>query len=472
MRLLVESDPLRVRIALLDGDRLVELQIEGPSPSTVGDIYLGRVQRIAPAIDAAFVDLGFSRKAFLHANDFALAPDEALETHQPVVVQVFRDAVPGKGPRVRRGASLPGRYLVLLTTGSGVAVSSRIDDTAERERLIEGLESFDDGSVGWIVRTAAVGVDAAELAVEAESLLAAWRAIKRSAATAKPPKLLHSELDTVERWSRDRVGGDLSEIWVDSSELEARMSHALDRLAPELAGRLKVHQGPPTLFERFGVESQLARLWSRHVSLPAGGSLVIESTEALVTIDVNSGRDLAAANLEETALATNLEAAREAARQLRLRDLSGIIVIDFIDMTSAENWDDVRQVLDHELALDRATTMTEGPTAFGLVAITRKRARNDLVRQLSVECPGCRGTGRLRSPVEVVAEARRALLARAAASPEANWRLLLHPAVMVEARGPAAPLLEDLELQLAERIEIEAVESVDRTHFEIEEVSS
>lgn len=472
MRLLVESDPLRIRVALLENERLVELHVDGHRPSAVGDVYLGRVQRVAPALDAAFVDLGSPRKAFLHANDFALAPDEQLQAHQSLIVQIFRDAVTGKGPRVRRGASLPGRFLVLLTPGGGVGVSARIEDPEERERLIAGLGAFGDDSVGWIVRTQAAGIDPAALRAEAEALLASWRAIERIAATSKPPKLLHSDLETVERWTRDRIDTSLREIWVDSTELEARMRLALDELAPEMSDRLHVHQGPPTLFERFGVEAQMAQIWSRRVPLPAGGSLVIEPTEALVVIDVNSGRDLAATSLEETALATNIEAAREAARQLRLRDLAGIIVIDFIDMASPASWDEVLEALESELAHDRATTLVDGPTGFGLVAITRKRARNDLVQRLSVECPECNGNGRLRSPVEVVAEARREVLARADASPSSTWRLLLHPSVAAEAEGRAAPLLADLRQQLAERLDIETVETLGRARFEIVETPS
>lgn len=470
MKLLVESDPLRIRIALLEGERVVEFQVEDCDLSTVGDIYLGRVQRLAPAIDAAFVDLGFERKAFLHADDFALAEGESLSAHQSIVVQIFRDAVPGKGPRVRRAVSLPGRFVVLLSDAQGVAVSSRIEDEAERQRLIAGLEEVEQQGVGWIVRTAAIGVDPEELRAEAITLLARWRAIEQEAARSTPPKLLHGELGALERWVRDRAGDDVREIWVDSTASETRMRGALTATAPEMLERLHRHDGPEPLFERFGVEAQVDAAWARRVSLPSGGSLVIEPTEALVAIDVNSGRDLGAASLEETALATNLEAAREAARQLRLRDLAGIIVIDFIDLASEEHWAEVRAALEFELTNDRATTLVEGPTAFGLFAVTRKRARNDLLQRLSDECGECGGRGRVRSATEVLAQARRVLLARAAAAPGARWRLRLHPEIADAAEGPAAPLVDDLRQRLEAGLEIEPLEGGRRSEFEVLEV--
>ena len=195
------------------------------------------------------------------------------------------------------------------------------------------------------------------------------------------------------------------EIWTDSTRYAARIESTLEAVAPTWVGRVRVHQGAPSLFDRFGVEKQLADLWHRRVVLPSGGSIVIEPTEALVAIDVNSGRDLGAANLEETALATNLEAAVELARQIRLRDLAGIIVVDFIDMSIPAGWEEVRLALEGELARDRAVTLVEGPVAFGLMAITRKRSRNDLMRRLSAECPECHGVGRIRWPTESAGEA-------------------------------------------------------------------
>jgi len=469
MRLLVESDPLRIRIALLEGERLAEVHVDGERRSHVGDIYLGRVERLVPAIDAAFVDIGQPRNAFLHSDDFALAPGEDLRPHQSVIVQVFRDQVPGKGPRIRRAVSLPGRHLVLLAPGVGAAVSARIEDTAERERLAAALEFSDSAGVGWIARTAAAAVNAGQLAAEASALLATWRAIERAAATAKPPQLLHREADSIERWLRDRLDDTIREIWVDCEELSARIRATLERLAPQLVDRLHLQAGPPSLFERFDVERQLAALWSPRVPLPAGGSLVLQPTEALVAIDVNSGRDLGAPSLEQTALATNLEAAREVARQIRLRDLAGIIVVDFIDMLSADGWEQVRNTLAAELARDRASTMVEGPVAFGLMAITRKRGRNDLLRRLSVECPVCQGSGRLLSPVEVAAAARRALLAHEAAQPGRRWRLLLHPSVAAQIETMAAPLLDSLVQELGERWSIETVDTLGRGTFEIVE---
>jgi ribonuclease G len=458
-------------MALLEGERLVEVHVDGRRRSQVGDIYLGRVERLVPAIDAAFVDIGQQRNAFLHADDFALAPGEGLRLHQPVVVQVLRDQVPGKGPRIRRGASLPGRYLVLLAPGDGAAVSARIEEVPERERLAAALDFADSAGVGWIARTAAAGVDADELSAEAATLLATWRAIEKVAATEKPPLLLHGEVDSIERWLRDRFDDSIREIWVDSEELAARIRAALERLEPQLVNRLHLQAGRPSLFENFNVERQLAELWNPRVALPAGGSLVVQPTEALVAIDVNSGSDLGASSLEQTALATNLEAAREVARQIRLRDLAGIIVVDFIDMISPGSWDEVRGVLEAALAQDRATTMVEGPVAFGLMAITRKRGRHDLLRRLSVECPACQGRGRLLSPIEIAAAARRALLAHEEARPGRRWRLRLHPSIAVEIEIDAAALLDSLARDMGDRWSIETAETLGLDEFEIVEVT-
>ena len=470
MRLLVEGDAQSMRLALLEGDRLAEIHAEGQQPSRVGEVHLGRLRRLAPAIDAAFVDIGLGRNAFLHEDDFGLAgEEESFGVHQPIIVQIVRDELPGKGARVRRGATLPGRHLVLLAPGSGVALSVRIEDELERQRLKSAVEDVGSASVGWIVRTAAAGVESAELAAEAAELAERWSAIERRAASVSPPCLLHRDLDSVERWLRDRASDALEEIWVDSSSRESAVLEMLERLAPRLVGRVRVHEGPAPLFESFGVEGQLETLWNRRVALPSGGSLVIEQTEALVAIDVNSGRDLGAANLEDTALATNREAAVEVGRQLRLRDLAGIIVVDFIDMESESSWSEVRRVLDDELARDRAATLAEGPVAFGLVALTRKRQRLDVVRRLSVECAVCGGAGRHRSPLEVLKAARRALLEAAAMSPGQAWRLRLHPAVRAEIESEVEGIVRELETQLGARLDLESDAALSPAIFELVE---
>lgn len=470
VRLLVEGDGQRLRLALLEGDRLAEIHMEGRKRSRVGEVHLGRVRRLAPAIDAAFVDIGLGRNAFLHEDDFGLGEEEdALSVHQPVVVQILRDELPGKGARVRRGATLPGRHLVLLAPGAGVALSVRIEDEQERQRLKTAVEEVGSSSVGWIVRTAAAGVDSLELASEAAALVERWTAIERQAAGATPPRLLHRDLDSVERWLRDRSSDALQEIWVDSSSREGAVLEELERLAPELVERVRVHDGPAPLFESFGVERQLESLWNRRVDLPSGGSLVIEQTEALVAVDVNSGRDLGAANLEDTAVATNLEAAVEVGRQLRLRDLAGIIVVDFIDMESAVSWGAVRRALDEGLARDRAATMVEGPVAFGLVAITRKRQRLDIMRRLSVECAVCDGTGRHRSPSEVLEAARRALLRAESTDPGRGRRLRLHPSVRARLENEAEPIGRELEARLGERLDVQSDATVSPALFELDE---
>jgi ribonuclease G len=471
VRLLIESGPESIRIALLEGERLAELHAEGSQPSRVGEIYLGRVQRLVPAIDAAFVDVGLGRNAFLRADDFVTEGEAPpIVEHERLIVQIARDAVPGKGARVRRTVSLPGRYLVLLAPGDGVAASLRIADEDERQRLIAAVEECASSDFGWILRTVAVGADEADLAAEADALAESWRRIVRQAAESRTPQLLHRDLDPVERWLRDRLDDDVVEIWVDSAEQEARIRTALERVAPPSVKRLRVHEGALSLFERFGVEKELANLWNRAVALPSGGSIVIEPTEALVAIDVNSGRDVGAANLEQTALATNLEAALEVARQIRLRDLAGIIVVDFIDMSIAAGWDEVRRALEDELARDRAVTLVEGPVAFGLMAITRKRARNDLMRLLSVECPECNGDGRIRSPGEVASGVSRALSARERERPGRRWRVILHSSVAAQLDPAGSPTFRRLREEFGERLAVESSSDIRRADFQVLEV--
>jgi len=455
IKLLLEGATARSRIALLEGERLVEVDVEGGKPSRVGEVYLGRVQRLAPAIDAAFVNVGLARNAFLHESDFGRQLEgERLAANQPLIVQVMRDELPGKGARVRHGATLPGRYVVLLAGAAAplhdrVAVSLRIADNEERARLVAVLEDVGSAEAGWIARTAAQGVAGATIRADAEQLLVSWRGIVSRAAAAPPPRCLHRELGAAARWLRDRASDALEEIWVDSAGDRDQVAAILGSVAPELVDRVRLHEEAVPLFQRFGVERQLEALWHKRVRLPSGGSLVIEPTEALVAIDVNSGRDFGAANLEATALATNLEAAAEVARQIRLRDLAGIIVIDFIDLEVEQGWDEVRQVMTAELDRDRAATVVEGPVAFGLMTITRRRQRGDLISRLSTECACCRGTGRVRAPREVVAGARRALLAHEAAQPGRRWRLRLHPSVL-----PAVEVeLADLDAMFGERLQ-------------------
>jgi ribonuclease G len=277
---------------------------------------------------------------------------------------------------------------------------------------------------------------------------------------------LHRDPDPVERWLRDRAGDHLEEIWVDSPTLERSIVETLEALAPDLVSRVRRYDGGRTLFDAFGLGRQLATLWRHRLPLPAGGSLVIEPTEALVAIDVNSGRDVAGSSLEATALATNLEAAVEAARQIRLRDLAGILVIDFIDMAEAESWALVLAALGDELAKDRAATMVEGPLAFGLVALTRKRGRNDLLRRLSVECRECSGAGRVPSPAEILGEARRELLDRETSRPGRAWRLRLGPAAAGDLDGAVR---DELEQRLGGSLRVETVADLGAPGYELDE---
>ncbi len=470
MRLLIESDPVGVRMALLADGRLTEFLSEIEGDSLVGDVYHGRIRRLAPAIDAAFVDIGGERHAFLHESDFHLEEGERLEVNAPIVVQVYRDPLPGKGARVRRGMSLPGRFAVLLAPGDGVAVSSRIEDEDEALRLAGALEGIGDG-VGWIVRTAAVGVSVDTLRSEGEELLALYRILCRRAAEGRPVRRLHRDLDPIERWLRDRLHSGIDEIVVDDEAMERRVRAVLEVASPELVERLNVHTDPESLLAAYGAEAQIAGLASRRVPLPSGGSLVIEPTEALLAVDVNSGRDLGAMRLEETALATNLEAAAEVARQLRLRDLAGIVVIDFIDLEEPDHWERVLDALRSALEADKAATQVEALGAFGLVGVTRKRGREDLWRRTTTRCGACQGSGRLPSLLETVRSAGRELRSAERRAGGRRWRLRL-PAALPGESELADPAARRLQEDLEGRLEVETAADLEAGTFELTEVSS
>ncbi len=471
MKLLVESEPDGVRMGVLDGGRLVEYHAERLESSRVGDIYLGRVRRLAPAIDAVFVDIGLKRNAFLHAADFRLAENETLEVHQPIVVQVYRDALPGKGVRVRRGATLPGRYLVLAAPGSGVSVSTRIEGESERTRLAEAVSAGASEEVGWIVRTAAEGVAAEVLEADAADLLETWQGVARAAGSTRPVRRLHRDLHPLERWLRDHATREIGEIWVEDAATLERTRAILAAIAPFLEPRIRLHEGAEPLFEHFGVERQVEEILEPRVKLPSGGSLVIESTEALVAIDINSGGDLGAETLEETALVTNLEAASEVARQIRLRDLAGILVVDFIDLADDSDWEQVMSTLVAGLGRDKAATQVEGPVAFGLVAITRKRGRNDLLQRSTVPCDQCGGSGRVRAAHEVLAAARRALLASERRRPGRSWLLKLPSRTLGNEREDEPQPLGDLRASFGRRLELEVDSKLAAGSYELVEVA-
>ena len=495
--LLINATPPETRVALLEDGRVVEVLHERRGrQGLVGNIYLGRVHRVLPGMQAAFVSIGIERDAFLYVQDVAprgaglelaedaeetekppaepaAAPperpriDDLLEEGQEILVQVTKDPIGGKGPRVTAGISLAGRTLVYLPGPTEVGVSRRVTDDAERERLRGILEGL-PGPGGWIARTAARSKSAEELRVDVGYLTGLEARIRRRREGATAPALIHRELDLAPRAVRDLAGDDCEAIRVDDAAAHDRLKELLQDLAPSLVGRLELDDRPESLFDRFGVETEIENALKSRVGLPSGGSLVIHQTEALVAIDVNTGKFVGKEGLEDTVFATNLEAVPEVARQIRLRDLGGLLVVDFIDMEEPEHRRRVFERFEAELARDRARTRILQLSEFGLIEVTRQRTRSNLERVLTRACPLCGGSGRTKTDRTVALDLRRALRKPPVLfTPGEVLRVRVRPGVARLCREEDPRLLGELEEELSVRVELLPDENVPPAGFEI-----
>ena len=398
----------RTQIAVLEDKVLVEHYVDrGGHQSLVGNVYLGKVQNVLPSMEAAFVDIGKGRNAVLYAGEVnfdasglegeAKRIELALRSGQSVLVQVTKDPVGHKGARLTSQASLPGRYLVYVPGGSMMGISRKLPDT-ERTRLKQILKQVMPENAGVIVRTAAEGASEEELAHDVARLSAQWESIERKAKSASPPELLYSEPDLTIRVIRDIFNEDFSKLVVSGEEGWDVVDEYVRYVAPHLADRLEHWQSDEDAFARYRVDEHLARALERKVWLPSGGSLVIDNTEAMTVVDVNTGKFTGqGGNLEETVTRNNLEAAEEIVRQLRLRDVGGIIVIDFIDMVLESNRELVLRRLLECLARDRTKHQVAEVTSLGLVQMTRKRVGSGLLEAFSETCECCNGRGVLIS---------------------------------------------------------------------------
>ncbi len=422
--LVVTSSPKETRVALLEDSQVAEFFIErSEHASTAGNIYKGRVSRVLPGMGSAFVDIGLERDAFMHAEDvFEDLPENLLEEEergakaapiedlvspgQDIVVQVVKESLGTKGARITAHISLPGRFMVFLPTVEHVGVSRRVQDDDERKRLKSFLKGIrrENGGGGFIGRTAALGREVVDLERDARNLIRTWDEVRGVASRGKAPMLLYKEPSLVERLLRDLLGKDVAGVHVDDPELHKKVYNFLDRVDPELLSKVRLVNRPGHIFDDFGINAELEGALKARVPLESGGSIVIEETEALVSVDVNTGRFVGKSDHEETIVKNNIEAAREIARQLRLRDLGGIIVLDFIDMKDRKNRKKVLAVLDGELRRDRATSRVLSVSEFGLVILTRKRVRESLSKTLCETCPECGGAGRVKSVPTILTE--------------------------------------------------------------------
>jgi ribonuclease E len=402
-RMVVTEGAERTQIGVLEGQTLVEHYVTRKSGrSMVGNIYLGRVQNVLPGMEAAFVDIGRGRNAVLYAGEVNYneedldgeAPriEKVLKAGQPVLVQVTKDPIGAKGARLTAQVSLAGRYLVLQPEDNTFGISRRLPET-ERSRLRDILKEVRPKGLGLIVRTAAEGASADDLRADLARLQARWETVERKAKKASAPAAIYSEPELVVRVIRDIFSPDFVELVVDGDDLHQRVEEYLAEVAPDLLPKLHKHQGKLPVFEHYRVVEQIHKALERKVWLPSGGSIVIDRTEAMTVIDVNTGKFVGKANLEETVVANNLEAADEIVRQLRLRDIGGIIIIDFIDMLFERNQQAVVDRLRAALMRDKTKSQVMEVSSLGLVQMTRKRVSGGLLDSFSETCPTCDGRG-------------------------------------------------------------------------------
>lgn len=476
--LVLNCSPHEVRVALLQGSRVAEIYVERRhDASLVGNIYKGRVIRVLPGMQAAFVDIGLERAAFLYVADVieprryatgSATVSEArtdlsgrpiqslLHEGQAIMVQVAKEPIGTKGARVTTHISVAGRHLVFMPTVEHIGISRRINDEEERRRLREILETLVPHGGGFVARTAAEGRTPEELRADLEFLRQVWNDILTRMEAHAAPATLYEDLDLVLRSVRDLVTPELEQVIVDDPDEYRRLARFMRRFMPRYVDRVQPHDRHEAIFDTYGVEIELNRALGRKVWLKSGGYLIIDQTEALTAVDVNTGRFVGKRNLEETITKTNLEAIDEIVAQLRLRNLGGIIIIDFIDMEKEANRDKVYAAFAEALQRDRAKTNILKISELGLVEMTRKRVRESLMRSTSEPCFYCEGSGMLKSRVSVAYEAYRELVREAPTMSGSTVTLAVHPRVAEVLATSERTMVEELGVRTGKRIEIEA----------------
>lgn len=479
--LLVNVTPRETRVAVVENGMLQELHIErGSQRGVVGNIYKGKVQRVMPGMQAAFVDIGLERAAFLHANDiFRAAPLDAVEGEDSpvnpppqvqipitellrdgaeIVVQVVKDPIGSKGARLTTQISIPSRYLVLLPRSKVVGVSARIEEEAERARLKSLVVASTPAGAGhgYIVRTNAEGQAEDALAEDIAYLGRVWDLIERNSATAKVGDCIYEDFSLPLRAVRDLIRREVDKVKVDSRETCERLREFAANYLPTLADKIEHYSGARPIFDLYGVEDEIQRALDKEVPLKSGGYLVIDQTEAMTTVDVNTGSFLGQRNLEETVYRTNLEAAQAVARQLRLRNLGGIIIIDFIDMHDVEHRRQVLRTLEKSLARDHAKTTVYDFSPLGLVEMTRKRTVESLERRLCEPCHECGGRGMVKTGETVTYEIFREIVRAVRQFDAAHLLVIASPKVVARITDEESNAVVELEEFIGKAIRFQA----------------
>ena len=476
---LLNFTPQEIRIAIIEQGVVQELHVERPaSRGIVGNIYLGRVVRVLPGMQSAFIDIGLERTAFLHVADIwserqngeAARPIErVLAEGQSIMVQALKDPLGTKGARLSTQISLAGRLLVYLPQEKHIGISQRIGDEAEREQLRERLGRLvpEENGGGFIVRTMAENATDEELTADIAYLHKLWNEINEDAKGLEAPCLLHEDLNLAQRILRDLVADDTARVRIDSRGNYRKLQEFASEYTPKVLPLLELYDSDRPLFELYNVELEVQKALARRVDLKSGGYLIIDQTEALTTVDVNTGGFVGARNFDDTIFKTNLEAAQAIARQLRLRNLGGIIIIDFIDMESAEHRDMVLEEFRKALTHDHTKMNVNGFSALGLVEMTRKRTRESLAHLLCEPCPTCGGRGEIKTARTVVYEIFREVLREARQFNAREFRVLASPDVinlLLDDENQSLAMLSDF---IAKKISLHAEASYTQEQFDI-----
>jgi len=481
--ILINVTPPETRVAVIENGVVQEVIIERVSRrGLVGNIYKGQVCRVLPGMQAAFVDIGLERAAFLHASDIASSRPSGEERSAPamindlvsegdvLVVQVVKDPLGTKGARLTTQVSIPSRYLVLIPSLGSVGISQKIEDEDERRRLREILLSFaaeESTPGGYIARTAAEGVSRESLEADMRFLVRLWGSIQARCQDASPRELIHADLPLALRALRDLVTPDVEKVRIDSQGAWQRAVEFVEKLIPNMQTKIEYYAGERPLFDLYGVEDEIQKALERKVQLKSGGHLVIDQTEAMTTIDVNTGAFVGHRTLEETIFKTNLEAAQAICRQLRLRNLGGIIIVDFIDMSEEEHKRQVLRALEKCLARDHAKTHISEVSTLGLVEMTRKRTRESLEHILCEPCSCCGGRGSLKTPESTCYEIFREILRESRQFEVESLLVLASQEVVDRLLGEESGNLAELEEFVGKPIRLQAEPLYMQEHYDV-----
>ena len=482
--LLVNITPSETRVAYIDGGILQEIHIEREARrGIVGNIYKGRVSRVLPGMQAAFVDIGLEKAAFLHASDImphteCVAGDEKknfivrdiselVRQGQDLMVQVVKDPLGTKGARLTTDITLPSRYLVFMPGASHVGVSQRIESEAERDRLKSVVASYCDELGGYIIRTAAEGVGEDELASDAAFLKRLWTKVIERKKRNQTRCRLYGEVALSQRILRDFAGAALDRVRIDSRLTFEHLVEFTSEYIPEMTAKLELYVGKQPIFDLFDVENEIQRSLDRKVELKSGGYLIIDQTEAMTTIDINTGAFVGHRNLEETIFNTNIEATQAIARQLRLRNLGGIIIIDFIDMNNDDHRRRVLHSLDQALSKDRVKTGVNGFSQLGLVEMTRKRTRESIEHVLCQDCPVCKGRGTLKTVETVCYEIMREIVRVHHAYDSDRFLVYASPSVGEALKSDESHALAEVEIFVGKQVKVQIEPLYTQEQFDV-----